>query len=405
MSCVDRLDTRWLILVACTLAFFVTMVARLAVSPVVPAISDTYHLSTGAIGLALSGMWLAYALSQFPSGLLGDRFGERSIILVALCCTAVMSSLLALAPTYLLFVAGAFLLGAGAGLHYSVATTLLTRTFDRTGSAIGIHSAGAPIAGLVTPIVAGYIGVRFGWRPAVALGTAVAVPALVVFYVLVPRTDPTTPDTAIRSRLAVGPLFELLSRRPIALTAALSVGGAFVWQATASFLPTFLVEYHGYSEVTAGAIFSVYFIVQGIGQPIIGSLSDRIGRYPAGAIATVAGVGGYGLFVLGEGLAILGVATALVGVAMCWGAALLPKIMDHLTETEQGIGFGLIRTAYMVLGASGSVITGVVVDVFGWGTAFLGLGGVLGAMSIVLLGTVGLPPWLSPVHTPDCGDR
>ncbi|PSQ66484.1 MAG: MFS transporter, partial [Bacteroidetes bacterium QH_1_61_8] len=132
------------VLGTCTLAFFATMAARLVISPVVPSISDAFSVSNGAIGLALTSMWLGYALSQFPSGLLADRYGERRIILVAVGGTAVASTLLAFAPSYLVFLVGATVLGTVAGLHYSVATSLLTRSIDRIGTAIGIHTAGAP---------------------------------------------------------------------------------------------------------------------------------------------------------------------------------------------------------------------------------------------------------------------
>jgi hypothetical protein len=47
--------------------------------------------------------------------------------------------------------------------------------------------------------------------------------------------------------------------------------------------------------------------------------------------------------------------------------------MDHLAAEERSVGFGLIRTTYMVLGASGSVVTGVVADGWGWSAAILGL--------------------------------
>ena len=70
--------------------------------------------------------------------------------------------LLAIAPHYtFLFFAGAVALGAMAGLHYSAATSLLTRTFRQTGAAIGIHSAGGPLAGILTPVAAGSWALRW----------------------------------------------------------------------------------------------------------------------------------------------------------------------------------------------------------------------------------------------------
>jgi predicted MFS family arabinose efflux permease len=374
------------VLAACTMAFFATMVARLVISPVVPAISDEFAVSNSLIGLALTGIWLAYALAQFPSGLLGDRFGERAVILVAVGGTAVGSLLLALSPVFAVFFVFTFVLGGAAGLHYSVATTLLSRSFDNTGTAIGIHSVGAPVAGLLAPVTSAFAGSWLGWRYAVVLGAVGALPALVLVTVGIPSREPSRPDEPIRERVRPGVLLELLARPPIAGTLAISVLGAFVWQGTASFLPTFLIEHRGYSEPAAGAVFSAYFVAQGVGQPLMGWLSDRIGRDAAMSVCMVSGVAGYGLFVLGPGLASVAAATGLVGIAMSWGATMLPKFLDHMSAAEEGMGFGLARTTYMVFGASGSVGVGVLADVFGWSTAFLALSGILAVVLAALAG-------------------
>ena len=44
--------------------------------------------------------------------------------------------------------------------------------------------------------------------------------------------------------------------------------------------------------------------------------------------------------------------------------------MDNLGDAERGAGFGLVRTVYMVVGALGSVVVGVLSDVAGWSAAF-----------------------------------
>ncbi len=361
------------VLGVCTLAFFATMAARLVMSPVVPLIGDAFAVSNGAIGLALSGMWLAYAGAQFPSGLLADRYGERRIILVAVAGTAVASGLLAIAPSYEILLIGAVVLGGVAGLHYSVATSLLTRILPNTGSAIGFHTAGAPVAGLLIPMAAGAVGAWMGWRWAVAIGAVIALPAALLFVMVVEPTPPHRPDESIWARLRGRALVDLLTRPVIALPLGLSACGAFVWQATASFLPTFLVVHHGYSDPAAGALFSVYFAVQGLTQPALGSLSDRTGRYPAAALALGVGLGGYVVLIGGTGLGLTVLGIAGAGISMSWGAALLPVFMDHLAPGERSVGFGLIRTVYMVLGAGGSVVMGTAADAMGWVAAMAGL--------------------------------
>ncbi|WP_338729822.1 MFS transporter [Haladaptatus sp. DJG-WS-42] len=365
------------VLLLCTLAFFGTMVARLVISPVVPAITASFDVTNSAVGGALTGMWMAYALSQFPSGIVADRYGERRVILTAVGLTAVASLLLAAAPSFLTFVVFAIVLGAGAGLHYSPATMLLTRQFDNIGRAIGVHGVGAPVAGLLAPVAAAYVGSVYGWRYALGLGAVVALPVLVVFAWQVRPTAPSQPETSIRQRLAPGPLLSLLARPDIAFMVALAVLGAFAWQATASFLSAFFEQYQGTSRTTAGLVFSAYFVVQGVSQPLMGTISDRIPRDIAVAVCMGAGVVGYSLLVVGDSWLTLGGAIVCIGLAMSWGAPLQARLMDALTTAEQGAGFGFMRTIYVLLGALGSVVVGTLSDVAGWSVAFALLAGVM----------------------------
>ena len=376
---------RHTVLGLCTLAFASTMLARLVISPVVPDVTDGFGVSTGAVGLALSGMWAAYALTQFPSGILGDRFGERRVILAAVGITAVASLLLALSPTFAVFAMLTVALGAGAGLHYSVATTLLTKEFDDIGRAIGVHVAGGPLAGLIAPVVATAVATRYDWRAGIAVGAAVAVPVFVTFAWRIEPTPAERPDESMRDRMAIKPLVALLSRPPIAFTTLVAFLGAFCWQATASFLPTFLVTFRDLPETSAGLLFSAYFVVNGLSQPTIGWVSDRIGRDGAAAATMGLGVVGYAALVAGPRVALLP-AVVCVGAAMTWGAPLQSRYFDTFEADERGAAFGLVRTAYMILGASGSVVVGVLSDVAGWQAAYGLLVGVMGLGLALLLG-------------------
>ena len=382
-------EYRHTVLSLCMLAFFVTYFARLAISPVVPFIIEDFEVSNTAVGVALSGMWLAYGVSQFPSGILADRYGERRVILVAIGGTTAMSVLLAFVPIFPVFVLVAVLLGLVAGLHYAVATTLLTRTFDELGTAIGLHSVGGPLAGLIAPIGAAWVGVRYGWRPAVALAAVVGVPVFALFAWRIRPTEPRRPEQPMRDRLQIGPLVGLLSRPSILLPLFIAMVGTYVVQGLMSFLPTFLVDFRGYSPSFAGAVFSVFFVVRAGGQVGIGRLSDRIGRDTAIGTAMLAGaLGGAGLVVL-PGLAGLGVAVVLAGFGSSFFSAIDPRFMDALSEAERGAGFGLVRTVYTVIGSAGSVGVGLAADLFGWGVSFSILALLFGvSFSVLLLNTL-----------------
>ena len=377
---------RHAVLSLCTLAFFVTYFARLAISPVVPFVVAEFGVSNTAIGVALSGMWLAYGVSQFPSGILADRYGERRVILVAVGGTTAASVLLAFAPAFPAFVAAAALLGLVAGLHYAVATALLSRTFDDLGTAVGLHSVGGPLAGLVAPVAAAWVGVRYGWRPAVALAALVGVPVFVLFAGFVRPTEPRRPDQPMRERLRLGPLVELLSRPAILLPLAVAMIGTYAVQGLMSFLPTFLIESRGYSPGAAGAAFSAFFLVRTGGQVAVGRLSDRLGRDVAIGAAMLAGAVGMAALVapLRGGRPLVAVAVLLAGVGSSFFSAVDPRFMDALGDAERGAGFGLVRTAYTVVGAAGSVGVGLAADLFGWGVSFASLGALFAAAFALL---------------------
>jgi predicted MFS family arabinose efflux permease len=290
-----------------------------------------------------------------------------------------MSLLLAASPLYLAFVAFAVGLGGVAGLHYSVATTLLSRTYDDIGTVLGFHSAGGPVAGLVAPVAAAWVGVRYGWRPAVGLSVLVGVPAFVLFLTYVRPTEPRKPAEAMRDRIDVRELYDLLSRPAIAFTLLIAMLGTYVVQGLLSFLPTFLIEFRTYSAALAGTAFSAFFVVRTVGQIALGRVSDSYGRDYAIAGSMLAGGAGVALLMEARTLPTVGAAVLLVGLGTSFFSAIDPRFLDNLAAEERGTGFGLVRTGYTVVGSTGSLGLGILADSLGWYDAF----GVLAALFLL----------------------
>lgn len=93
------------------------MAARLAISSLIPDIATAFDVSYSVIGLALTDMWFAYGVTQFPSGILADRDGERRVILISIADTSAMVVLVADASLFGFFVAGMIFMGRIAELH------------------------------------------------------------------------------------------------------------------------------------------------------------------------------------------------------------------------------------------------------------------------------------------------
>ena len=351
-------------------ANFSQLWTRLLISPIIPVVLVAFDVSKSFVGLALTGMWAAYALFQYPSGVLGDRFGERRVVLVSLGAAAVAAVLLATSPSFLLFGAFVVLLGASSGLYYPAASSLLTRLYERTGQALGFHTAGGAFAGLLAPVAAAAVAVRFGWRWAILLGLVMLLPAFVLFALYVRRTDPMRPETALAERLDPRLAFGPLSDTTLLHTTFLGVVASFTWQAFTSFFPTFLVEYRSLSTERASLLFGAVMIISVVSLPVLGRLSDRLPRDLTLAGAMTVGGAGITLFLLDGGLPPMLAGVCLAGVGFGWGGVLHSLFMDNLPADDRASGFGLVRTVYMLFGSLGSVVVGTLADSAGWQVAY-----------------------------------
>jgi predicted MFS family arabinose efflux permease len=375
---------RWDLLGVTTGAFFVTMVARLAPSPLVPDVIDAFGVSTGTVGLALSGMWAAYALFQFPGGVVADRIGQRRVVLFAMAGIAATSLLLASAPGILIFAVGAVALGASAGLYFTAGTSFLADRFENTGRALGVHEIGASGAGLVAPVASAAVATEFGWRAGLLVPAVVAPIAFVLFAWRVPETPPAKPE---RTGLGVDPseLLAMLARPSIAFTTLLAMIAFFTWQSFASFFPTFLVEHVGVGTGRASFVFGVVFAITLVAAPSLGWVSDALGRDRTLGAAFVAGVAGYACFLFGDGgVAVVVAGTGLLGLGLSWPGVLNSRFMDYLAADERGTGFGLVRTVVLLVSSLGSGVTGTLAGRLGWVAAY----GLVAGLLAVLVGAL-----------------
>jgi predicted MFS family arabinose efflux permease len=365
---------RWLhrhtVLSVAVSSFFCTMFARVIISPLIPRLIEAFAVSKGAIGLALTGMWAVFALLQFPAGVLGEKFGERAVLLAALGFTALGSLLVALSPSFPAFAATVLVVGVGAGLFMPAAASLLTKLFPQTGRALGINSIGAPLGGLVGPVVATALAARYGWRAAPVAAAALATTVLVVGAWRVRSTPPERPDADVRERFEPDVVVDLLSRPPVVYTTVLAVVGFFAYQAFTSFFPTFLVEHAGVSDGRAGVVFGATFGLAIAGAPAQGWLSDRVGRDAVLGVGFLALAAGLGIFVVASGAAATVAGTALVAAGISWPGVMNSRFMDLFADDERGAGFGLVRTGFLLVSSLGSVVTGVLADAFGWTVAY-----------------------------------
>jgi len=355
---------------------------RLLLSPVVPLLVTDLRATKSMIGLALTAMWATYALFQFPSGALADKYGERRVLAGGLMAAALGSVLVSLAPSLPTFGLSVIILGAGAGLYFSPGTALLTRIFKSRGGPIGVFTASGAVAGVAFSSLGGFVGSTYGWRTAVGIGAVGACLALAFVLRFVPNLDPLRPTRTLRALVRPARIIDHLHRPSVEYSILIAVMFGFTYQSIASFFPTFLVDYRGLSTPTASVTFGATFILSSGAQVATGYVSDALTR--DAALAMSAPVASLGLVVLlfvpGTSGVIVG--TVLLGLGISWSGVLQARIMDQFVEGDRGYGFGLVRTIYMIVAASGSLVVGSLADVGGW---LLGYGAIVLLLATTLV--------------------
>jgi MFS family permease len=253
-------------LVSLAVAWATLQFGRFLLSPLLPAIIDDLGITKVAAGVALGAFQGIYALTQFPSGRLSDRFTRASLIVPGLGTLAVGFLVLSVTVSYPLFLLAAVVVGVGKGLFAVPSRALLSDLFvARRGRALGLYSAGTDVGGILASAVGVLVtGGAAAWLPqAVTTGAldwrapfapvAVLLALIGVVYVVWNRDAYELGRTEIGLVATVRRLATTRAQREALVAFALFY---FVIGAWVNFLPTYLTESKGFSESLAAGLFA-----------------------------------------------------------------------------------------------------------------------------------------------------
>ena len=138
---------------------------------------DQLGLTEQEMGFVFSAFVIGYALFQIPGGWLGDRWGIRVVLTIALIWWSCFTAWTAIAATSFLAVPLG-IVGALAFVRFllGVGEAAALPTFNRTvtdwlpaherGLGIGIAIGGIGIGAAITPPVTAWMMVNYGWQSA-----------------------------------------------------------------------------------------------------------------------------------------------------------------------------------------------------------------------------------------------
>lgn len=125
----------------------------------IPLQGSELGLTEGQIGLALSAIFIMTFVALHLAGTLADRFGRKTIIVPSSLLTAVTLAIVAVAPTYGLYLFAAMTFGLTAGIGTPVPAAYVADSADEEsqGMAIGIFRTLGDSGAVLGPLLMGWI--------------------------------------------------------------------------------------------------------------------------------------------------------------------------------------------------------------------------------------------------------
>lgn len=355
---------------------------------VLPSVTQGLGLTEVQTGYVQSARQLTSGTMNLPVGLLADAFVRLRALLLA-------SALLFMGTGYFCLgsagglggaVLGAALVGLGtAAWHPPAMGALSTRFPERRATALSIHGVGATIADTLTPLAVGALLVTFVWH---GFLRAQLLPALLAgLLVWLGLARQFTAAAARPSRRALAGDVRGIVQNPAFLAVAVAEGLMnMARQVILTFFPLYIQLGLGRDAFELGVYVALLHGMGTVSQPLLGILSDRLGRKAVLLPSFLALAGLY--LLLGRvapgwplGAVVLAIGLFFYTLVNITSAAVLDVAGPRLQSSATGLA--TLMSQVLVLPAP--VLAGWIVQRAGYGAAFSLAAGFLVVGALVML--------------------
>jgi ACS family hexuronate transporter-like MFS transporter len=383
-------------------------VDRSMLGVLMPQIRRDLSLSNEQYGYAVNAFLMLYAAFYILGGKMSDRLGYKLTVFWSVLFWSVANALHAFATGLRSLCLYRALLGIGEGVFYPAAIRCYTERFPPASraKAVGLLLSGLSVGTLVTPPVAAWILVHWGWRAAFVATGAAGLILLPPWILLHRRTNPS-PRAEEATRLAgnsgvrLGDV--LRCRKYWAVLSARAVGDA-AWYFYLFWMPGYFQEVRGFAPAMVGKYLWVPYFCAGAGALagawassalIARGIQPERGRkcvlFPSALCASL----GAFVFLADHPAAALALASVALFGHQSWSSNLHTVITEICPPRHVAILYGITGAAGTLAGALSQPLIGRVVDLQGYGPSFAAAGLAYFAAAALLLSAGRLAPIVS----------
>jgi MFS transporter, DHA1 family, multidrug resistance protein len=353
-------------------------------SPLLPLFARELGAGPAAIGLVVGASTVTGILVKMPAGALSDVLGRRPLLLVAAFVFALMPFTYLGVSTLAALMMLRVVHGSATAVFGPVASATVSdlAPVPRRGAWLGTYATAQGAGQAIGPVLAGYLiaAGRFDLAFVAAGVVGLATPLIVGAWSPPVRAR----DTAVRWPAFRAGLLEVLRHRLVLVTSVAHAAQFVLNGALSAFLPLYAHDVIGLTTAQLGWLFGAQTVTTLAVRPLIGALSDRVGRrgvIVAGLMVCSSAV--WALSVAGHPWTLAtAVVTYAAGVATTT-AATSAFITDVSRRARYGTAHGVFGTIYDIGDAAGPIGAGFLVAAVGFAPMFRTLAVVGLVMAVV----------------------
>lgn len=180
---------KWWALGALSMAILAGGVDGTILSVALPTLSAALHASESDLQWFSSGYFLVLAAAMLPAGFLGDRYGQKLVLLISLGVFGLGSTACAYSTSAPEFMVARVTIGLGGAGIIVMSVSALTVLFSKEERprAIGIFGAATFVAFPIGPILGGWLLTHYWWGWVFLINVPVTIIGFVAVFFLLPR--------------------------------------------------------------------------------------------------------------------------------------------------------------------------------------------------------------------------
>ncbi|MHB1053391.1 MAG: MFS transporter [Thiobacillus sp.] len=357
--------------------------STLSKTPVLPLFAHALNASPAEIGWIVMASTLPGVLISYPAGALSDYLGQRRLLLASLVVFATAPFLYLLIETPWQLMAVRFYHGFATAIFGTVASAAIAAryTADRAAK-LSTYSSITIVGRSIAPFLGGFL-ISLASFNAVYIACAIS-GVLALGAGLLLRDDDSTPAAKKEQPPFWASLNTVLRDRGIMLVSGIEAAQYLVFGAIEAFIALYAASL-GIPAWQIGIILGVQLVSIVFAKPLMGRVSDRVGRKQVIIPGLLVGAASVALLPLASSFIFLAGLSLLFGIGFATVTSSTAALVADLTSNGRyGSSMGVLRTVMDVGQSIGPVLTGWMVGMAGYGSAFTLLAAILLSAALLL---------------------